>query len=533
MAVNLPNAPTTAPSEGGDQRTPEAQAALDTAAAAQASRVELGQSIEAGQGQTAATREAQRELRQEIQNGAKPSDKPQADGVDEDDDEEDDSSSTDTETSETSDENSGWLPKEWTLTSIGAFLSAKFSDISKWFGDAFEGLRKMLPKWVPGSTKDKPPAPEKPAAQVENSVPSLEAPGLTVKSWEEVLQISDLGARVVQAALLAYSTNMDCLTDDGNHCSGWCDSVFEKAGLDLYDGKSRFYCDGYEGWDRRGPSKDFNGRLQPGDSIIRYNGNASTGNHQEIILSASNPDSSGNYTLTTLGQLEAKGTTGRREKQTLTVKAKDIRVVIRPGSTEPWDGSAETPLDEPDAEDEPAEVAEEQNFDENMADLMAEFGLEDSGDAKTNYFNVAVELAKEVEQKYGVPYKVCVAQACLESGWGTSGLTRSALNCFGYKTGSQYSGDYVTRKTKEVVNGQTITINAKFRAYSSLRESFMDYGALLSERSRYAEAFNYTNDPERFLTEVIKGGYATDPNYVSKAKALMAGRGMPFDPEVS
>lgn len=168
---------------------------------------------------------------------------------------------------------------------------------------------------------------------------------------------------------------------------------------------------------------------------------------------------------------------------------------------------------------------EPQSFLENMKTLLAEFGLTETADKKKNFFMVATELGKEVDAKYHIPYQVVVAQACLESGFGQSGLTQKALNCFGYKTGSS-KVPYVTMETTEYRNGVKGREPAHFRSYASLRESFMDYGKLLSGADRYRKAFDYKDDPKRFLEEVIKGGYATDPNYVAKAEKTIATYGL-------
>lgn len=165
------------------------------------------------------------------------------------------------------------------------------------------------------------------------------------------------------------------------------------------------------------------------------------------------------------------------------------------------------------------------SFEEDMAALMREFGLTETTDAKKDFFAIAVELGKEVQAKYGIPYQVVVAQACLESGFGQSGLTQKALNCFGYKTGSS-KVPYVTMQTVEYRNGVRGTEPARFRAYASLRQSFMDYGKLLFGASRYKKAFEHKDDPKQFLAEVIKGGYATDPNYVAKAEKVVSSYGL-------
>lgn len=166
-------------------------------------------------------------------------------------------------------------------------------------------------------------------------------------------------------------------------------------------------------------------------------------------------------------------------------------------------------------------------FNEDLKALMAEFKIEDSGNSRLNFFNVAIHLGKEVQAKYGVPYQVVVAQARLESGFGLSGLSQTNFNCFGIKAQKGYKGDSSSWKTAEYFDGKTRTvINSSFRSYSSIRESFMDYGRLLSSSSRYQNAFDFASDPRQFLSRVLKSGYATDPNYLAKAESTIKKYGL-------
>ena len=116
-------------------------------------------------------------------------------------------------------------------------------------------------------------------------------------------------------------------------------------------------------------------------------------------------------------------------------------------------------------------------------------------------------------QATGVPASVTLAQAILESGWGRSGLTRKAFNFFGIK-GTGPAGS-LTVRTREVVNGRSIYINAAFKAYHNAAESFVDHGKMLRRLSRYAPCFRYRRDPAQFCRELQKAGYATDPHYAS------------------
>lgn len=116
-------------------------------------------------------------------------------------------------------------------------------------------------------------------------------------------------------------------------------------------------------------------------------------------------------------------------------------------------------------------------------------------------------------QSTGVPASVTLAQAILESGWGRSGLTRKAFNFFGIK-GTGPAGS-LTVRTREVVNGRSIYINAAFKAYHNAAESFVDHGKMLRRLSRYAPCFRHRGDPAQFCRELQRAGYATDPHYAS------------------
>lgn len=134
--------------------------------------------------------------------------------------------------------------------------------------------------------------------------------------------------------------------------------------------------------------------------------------------------------------------------------------------------------------------------------------------------------AQEEERQYGVPASVALAQAILESGWGESSLTKNAKNWFGIKCSSTVSphqnGCYGVSTTEYDSSGNAYTTTAQFRKYDTDQNSFIDHGYFLSRLTRYAKAFNYTDNPDRFIVEVHLGGYATDPQYANKVINLMS-----------
>ena len=127
-----------------------------------------------------------------------------------------------------------------------------------------------------------------------------------------------------------------------------------------------------------------------------------------------------------------------------------------------------------------------------------------------------MEAAGATAASIGCSREAVVAQAALESGWGASAIGH---NLFGIKADASWTGARRTVRTREVVGGQSVMIDAEFRDYASYRESIADHFAFLRDNSRYAAAgvFNAGSD-QAFFEALQRAGYATDPNY---AHALM------------
>lgn len=137
-------------------------------------------------------------------------------------------------------------------------------------------------------------------------------------------------------------------------------------------------------------------------------------------------------------------------------------------------------------------------------------------------------LAQADYRKTGVLASVTLAQAIVESGWGTTDLAQNANNLFGMKcslsgntwSGSKWDGKSAYRKnTGEFLNGQNVTISADFRAYADVESSVADHSAYLigaknGTKLRYAGLTAAKTYSEQ-LKIIFNGGYATSPNYVS------------------
>lgn len=129
--------------------------------------------------------------------------------------------------------------------------------------------------------------------------------------------------------------------------------------------------------------------------------------------------------------------------------------------------------------------------------------------------------AERKKRKKWVLPSVCIAQAALETGWGTSSLMTKAKAYFGIKATKSWKGKVYSSKTKECYDGENFTdITACFRAYDSVADSVADYYDLITKSTRYKAVVNET-DAKKAITAIKNGGYATDPNYVTQVMNII------------
>lgn len=132
----------------------------------------------------------------------------------------------------------------------------------------------------------------------------------------------------------------------------------------------------------------------------------------------------------------------------------------------------------------------------------------------------ALAIAEAKKRSKWVLPSVCIAQAALETGWGTSSLMKKANAYFGIKA-TGWRGKVYNSATLECYDGKTYTnINACFRAYDSVEDSVKDYYDLITGAARYQKAVNET-DAKTAITAIKNGGYATDPTYVTKVMKII------------
>jgi len=135
-------------------------------------------------------------------------------------------------------------------------------------------------------------------------------------------------------------------------------------------------------------------------------------------------------------------------------------------------------------------------------------------------------LAVDAGRKLGVDPRAIVAQAALESGWG-SRLIRddagvSGNNLFGIKADSRWAGERVTVTTLEYEGGLPKPQRAQFRAYPDLAAGFEDYVRFLQENPRYDHALRAGGNAGVYADRLQSSGYATDPRYAEKIRSIIA-----------
>lgn len=141
-----------------------------------------------------------------------------------------------------------------------------------------------------------------------------------------------------------------------------------------------------------------------------------------------------------------------------------------------------------------------------------------------NFINRIGQLAmlenKKREKK--VLPSICIAQACLETGYGQSQLMKKANAYFGIKANSAWKGKVFNANTKECYDGVNLVSvkDALFRAYDNDSESVKDYYDLITKSNRYAKAVNEM-DSFKCITSIKNGGYATDPSYINKIMIIV------------
>lgn len=145
------------------------------------------------------------------------------------------------------------------------------------------------------------------------------------------------------------------------------------------------------------------------------------------------------------------------------------------------------------------------------------------------FIDIIAPLAQKDMRKSGILASVTIAQACLESAYGTSELTINAKNLFGMKTmlsgnawESVWDGvtEYKKRTQEQDKTGKPHYITAAFRSYPDMAASIRDHSLYLTQ-AKNGDKLRYIGlageqDYRQAVAIIKNGGYATDIRYVDK-----------------
>lgn len=147
-------------------------------------------------------------------------------------------------------------------------------------------------------------------------------------------------------------------------------------------------------------------------------------------------------------------------------------------------------------------------------------------DTHTAFIDEMSQPVQQVSKKYHLYGSVMMAQAALESDWGTSQLASQAHNYFGVK--GNYRGQSVTMSTSEAnTSGDLYSTFAQFKAYPSVTASLYDYAKVLRGGTTwnpflYQGAWRENAGSYMAATAIVAQNYATDTDYADKLNKIIA-----------
>ena len=138
--------------------------------------------------------------------------------------------------------------------------------------------------------------------------------------------------------------------------------------------------------------------------------------------------------------------------------------------------------------------------------------------SKQDFVNALQPIAEDVGTELGIDPKIVMAQAILETGYGSK---VKGNNYFGIK--SHGKAGVQTFTTHEEVDGLMVKQQDQFRKYDSLEDSVRDYALFLTENKRYRPLLEAKTLDDQ-INALAGSGYATDSRYGDKIRGIIKGK---------
>lgn len=148
--------------------------------------------------------------------------------------------------------------------------------------------------------------------------------------------------------------------------------------------------------------------------------------------------------------------------------------------------------------------------------------------SQTQFIKKIAPYIQKYAKKHGYPYaSPIIAQACLESGFGTSELAVNALNFFGlkYTTASRVpsaDGYYIKVGSEQNADGSYTSSVMQWCKFNTMEDCVKGYFEFLNNGyGRYTNLKSATS-PTNYLELIKKDGYASSLAYYNKTTALLS-----------
>lgn len=132
---------------------------------------------------------------------------------------------------------------------------------------------------------------------------------------------------------------------------------------------------------------------------------------------------------------------------------------------------------------------------------------------RKEFMEKVADYAVEHYEQHKILPSMTIAQAIIESSWGTSELGVKAHNYFGMKWNPKCGCDYYEKKTGEQrKDGEYYTVVAKFRKYPTMKDGLKGYYDFIESKPRYNNLKGVTDYKEACML-IKTDGWATSLTY--------------------
>lgn len=132
------------------------------------------------------------------------------------------------------------------------------------------------------------------------------------------------------------------------------------------------------------------------------------------------------------------------------------------------------------------------------------------------FFDANYQFAINAGDKFNINPAVILAVASYETAYGSSYSARNDRNYFGLSASSYYNSNFWDGVSKRATSDSA----GFYRVYTSVQNSFYDFGWLISTASRYQTAYKNSYNITEFANAFAVSGYFTgnQANYISALK---------------